>query len=65
MLTIPEILEGIGRLHVAQRRTLLEQCKRRWCVQCGLEVQENAPCRCSRQDAYGSADHVDHDGWTE
>jgi hypothetical protein len=65
-MTIPAILEAIGKLQAAQRQTLLEEFKRRWCLRRGREVEPNSRCRCGPPDRPGGRKELaDADGWIE
>jgi hypothetical protein len=48
MLTIDAILTAIAEMTNAQRQTLMQGYRRRWCMRCGLEMQGKTPCPCSK-----------------
>jgi hypothetical protein len=65
-MTITAILEAIAKFQAAQRQTLLEEVKRRWCLRCGLEVHPQSTCRCGTQDQAGGRKKLNEvDGWIE
>jgi hypothetical protein len=47
MLTIDAILSAIAEMSPAQRQTLMQGYRRRWCLRCGREIQAKTPCPCS------------------
>jgi hypothetical protein len=48
VLTIDAVLTAIAEMTPAQRQTLMQGYRRRWCLRCGREMQAKMPCPCCK-----------------